>query len=98
MQMFVEDLMELWELTSLHGSHVGLTGVNGLSCEQRKRLTIAVELVANPSIIFMDEPTSGLDARAAAIVMRTVRNLVDTGKTVLCTIHQPSIISKLSMR
>lgn len=54
-------------------------------------LTIAVELVANPSIIFMDEPTSGLDARGAAIVMRTVRNLVDTGKTIVCTIHQPSI-------
>ena len=65
--------------------------MSGLSTEQRKRLTIAVELVANPSIIFMDEPTSGLDARAAAIVMRTVRNTVDTGRTVVCTIHQPSI-------
>ncbi|KAJ0959676.1 hypothetical protein J5N97_000668 [Dioscorea zingiberensis] len=65
------------------GALVGLPGVNGLSTEQRKRLTIAVELVANPSIIFMDEPTSGLDARAAAIVMRTVRNTVDTGRTVL---------------
>uniref|UniRef100_A0A0E0C2X7 ABC transporter domain-containing protein n=2 Tax=Oryza meridionalis TaxID=40149 RepID=A0A0E0C2X7_9ORYZ len=64
---------------------------NGLSSEQRRRLTIAVELVANPSIIFMDEPTSGLDARGAAIGMRTVRNLVDTGKTIVCTIHQPSI-------
>lgn len=70
---------------------MGLPGVTGLSTEQRKRLTIAVELVANPSIIFMDEPTSGLDARAAAIVMRTVRNTVDTGRTVVCTIHQPSI-------
>ncbi|GAA0169239.1 ATP-binding cassette [Lithospermum erythrorhizon] len=39
----------------------------------------------------MDEPTSGLDARAGAIVMRTVRNTVDTGRTVVCTIHQPSI-------
>ena len=34
---------------------------------------------------------TGLDARAAAIVMRTVRNTVDTGRTVVCTIHQPSI-------
>ncbi|PQQ21262.1 pleiotropic drug resistance protein 1 [Prunus yedoensis var. nudiflora] len=90
-KMFIEEVMELVELTSLRQALVGLPGVNGLSTEQRKRLTIAVELVANPSIIFMDEPTSGLDARAAAIVMRTVRNTVDTGRTVVCTIHQPSI-------
>ena len=70
---------------------VGIPGTNGLSTEQRKRLTIAVELVSNPSIIFMDEPTSGLDARAAAIVMRAVKNVADTGRTVVCTIHQPSI-------
>lgn len=90
-KMFVEEVMELVELTPLRGALVGLPGVNGLSTEQRKRLTIAVELVANPSIIFMDEPTSGLDARAAAIIMRTVRNIVDTGRTIVCTIHQPSI-------
>lgn len=89
--MFVEEVMELVELTSLRQAMVGWPGESGLSMEQRKRLTIAVELVANPSIIFMDEPTSGLDARAAAIVMRTVRNTVDTGRTVVCTIHQPSI-------
>ncbi|KAK9022470.1 hypothetical protein V6N11_002730 [Hibiscus sabdariffa] len=90
-KMFIEEVMELVELTALRDALVGLPGVDGLSTEQRKRLTIAVELVANPSIIFMDEPTSGLDARAAAIVMRTVRNTVDTGRTVVCTIHQPSI-------
>ncbi|WMV48222.1 hypothetical protein MTR67_041607 [Solanum verrucosum] len=90
-KMFVDEVMELVELEPLRSALVGLPGVNGLSTEQRKRLTIAVELVANPSIIFMDEPTSGLDARAAAIVMRTVRNTVDTGRTVVCTIHQPSI-------
>ncbi|KAK9030821.1 hypothetical protein V6N11_032231 [Hibiscus sabdariffa] len=88
---FVDEVMVLVELSSLKDAIVGLPGVTGLSTEQRKRLTIAVELVANPSIIFMDEPTSGLDARAAAIVMRTVRNTVDTGRTVVCTIHQPSI-------
>ncbi|XP_045830146.1 pleiotropic drug resistance protein 1-like [Trifolium pratense] len=90
-KMFIEEVMELVELNPLRNTIVGLPGVSGLSTEQRKRLTIAVELVANPSIIFMDEPTSGLDARAAAIVMRTVRNTVDTGRTVVCTIHQPSI-------
>ncbi|PHT67077.1 Pleiotropic drug resistance protein 1 [Capsicum annuum] len=90
-KMFVEEVMKLVELTPLRSALVGLPGVSGLSTEQRKRLTIAVELVANPSIIFMDEPTLGLDARAAAIVMRTVRNTVDTGRTIVCTIHQPSI-------
>ncbi|KAH6756618.1 pleiotropic drug resistance 12 [Perilla frutescens var. hirtella] len=82
-KILVEVVMDLVELTPLRGGLVGLPGVSGLSAEQRKRLAIAVELVANPSIIFMDEPTSGLDARAAAIVMRAVRNTVDTGRTVL---------------
>ncbi|KAK1664186.1 hypothetical protein QYE76_052345 [Lolium multiflorum] len=90
-KMFVEEVMTLVELDVLRNAMVGLPGVDGLSTEQRKRLTIAVELVSNPSIIFMDEPTSGLDARAAAIVMRAVRNTVNTGRTVVCTIHQPSI-------
>ncbi|XP_076910333.1 ABC transporter G family member 35-like isoform X1 [Bidens hawaiensis] len=89
--LFVHEVIELVELEHVKDAIVGLPGVTGLSTEQRKRLTIAVELVANPSIIFMDEPTSGLDARAAAIVMRAVRNTVDTGRTVVCTIHQPSI-------
>nr|XP_043609039.1 ABC transporter G family member 29-like isoform X2 [Erigeron canadensis] len=89
--LFVEEVMELVELENLKDMIVGIPGVTGLSTQQRKRLTIAVELVANPSIIFMDEPTTGLDARAAAIVMRTVRNTVDTGRTVVCTIHQPGI-------
>ncbi|KAJ4846128.1 ABC transporter G member 36, partial [Turnera subulata] len=90
-KLFIEEVMEVVELDDLRQVLVGLPGLSGLSMEQRKRLTIAVELVANPSIIFMDEPTSGLDARAAAVVMRTVRNTVDTGRTVVCTIHQPSI-------
>ncbi|CAI0420676.1 unnamed protein product [Linum tenue] len=85
------EVMDLIELNPMRNSLVGIPGESGLTTEQRKRLTIGVELVANPSIIFMDEPTSGLDARAAAIVMRTVRNTVDTGRTVVCTIHQPSI-------
>ncbi|XP_044500394.1 pleiotropic drug resistance protein 3-like isoform X2 [Mangifera indica] len=87
---FVNEVLEIIELDEIKDSLVGLPG-DGLSTEQRKRLTIAVELVANPSIIFMDEPTTGLDARAAAIVMRVVKNVVETGRTIVCTIHQPSI-------
>ncbi|KAG2451837.1 hypothetical protein HYH02_003613 [Chlamydomonas schloesseri] len=87
---YVSGVMDVVELRPLMHSMVGWAGSGGLSTEARKRLTIAVELVANPSIVFMDEPTSGLDARAAALVMRAVRNTVNTGRTVVCTIHQPS--------
>ncbi|KAI7979754.1 Pleiotropic drug resistance protein 3 [Camellia lanceoleosa] len=88
---FVKEVLETIELDEIKDCLVGMPGVSGLSTEQRKRLTISVELVANPSIIFMDEPTTGLDARAAAIVMRAVKNVAETGRTIVCTIHQPSI-------
>lgn len=90
-QEFVQEVLETIELDGIKHSLVGMPSASGLSTEQRKRLTIAVELVANPSIIFLDEPTTGLDARAAAIVMRAVKNVADTGRTIVCTIHQPSI-------
>lgn len=89
-QEFVAEVLQLIELDDIKDALVGVPGISGISTEQRKRLTIAVELVSNPSIIFMDEPTSGLDAKAAAIVMRVVKNIVSTGRTVVCTIHQPS--------
>ncbi|XP_068663114.1 pleiotropic drug resistance protein 3-like [Aristolochia californica] len=88
---FVDEVLETIELDGIKDALVGIPSTSGLSIEQRKRLTIAVEFVANPSVIFMDEPTSGLDARAAAIVMRAVKNEAHTGRTVVCTIHQPSI-------
>ena len=59
MEQFITEVMNLVELDSLEKALVGRPGQSGLSVEQRKRLTIAVELVANPSIVFMDEPTSG---------------------------------------
>jgi len=55
----VWQVLELVDMQGLRNALVGMPGVSGLSVEQRKRLTIAVELVSNPSIVFMDEPTSG---------------------------------------
>jgi ABC-type multidrug transport system ATPase subunit len=52
-------MMELVELTPLRDLLVGAPGGTGLSVEQRKRLSIAVELIANPSLVLMDEPTTG---------------------------------------
>lgn len=82
--------MALLELDSLRHALVGLPGISGLSTDQRRRLTIAVELVANPAILFMDDPTSGLDARAASIVMRTVSDVAHGGRIVVCSIRHPS--------
>ena len=57
----------------------------GLSIEQRKRVTIGVELVANPSVVCLDAPTSGLDSRAAMIVLKALRTIAKSGRSVICT-------------
>ena len=88
---FVEEVTDLLELRPIADRLVGEIGAaNGLAPGQRKILTIGVELVSNAPILFLDEPTSGLDARAAAVVIREVRKITDTGRTVCTTIHQPS--------
>jgi len=88
---FVDQTLDMLELIPIQGFLVGSDASGGLSFEQKKRLSIAVELVANPSILFLDEPTSGLDARAAAIVMRGLKRIALAGRAVCATIHQPSI-------
>lgn len=87
---YVDTIIDLLQLNDLEHTLVGTPGC-GLSMEQRKRLTIAVELVAKPSIlIFLDEPTSGLDGQAAYNTVRFLRKLSQAGQAVLVTIHQPS--------
>jgi ABC-type multidrug transport system ATPase subunit len=87
---FVDLILAMLELDTIAGFLVG-NDTGGLSFEQKKRLSIAVELASNPSIIFLDEPTSGLDARAASVVMRSLRRIADRGIAVVATIHQPSV-------
>jgi ABC-type multidrug transport system permease subunit/ABC-type multidrug transport system ATPase subunit len=87
---YVDTIIDLLELHDLADTLIGTPG-NGLTVEQRKRVTIGVELVAKPSIlIFLDEPTSGLDGQAAYNTVRFLRKLADVGQAVLVTIHQPS--------
>jgi ABC-type multidrug transport system permease subunit/ABC-type multidrug transport system ATPase subunit len=87
---YVDTIIDLLEMHDIENTLIGTTGA-GLSVEQRKRLTIGVELVSKPSIlIFLDEPTSGLDGQAAYNIVRFLRKLADVGQAVLVTIHQPS--------
>jgi ABC-type multidrug transport system ATPase subunit len=83
---FVDQILEEVELSDLAGSLVGTDEGGGLSFEQKKRLSIAVELAASPSILFLDEPTSGLDSRSALLVVRLLRRICDGGRTCVATV------------
>jgi energy-coupling factor transporter ATP-binding protein EcfA2 len=87
---WIQSVIEILELTSLQNHLIGTTTTGGLSFEQRKRVSIGLELVSNPSLLFLDEPTTGLDSRGAQIVIRCLQRVVQSGRTIIATIHQPS--------
>ncbi|KAJ2077206.1 ATP-binding cassette transporter snq2, partial [Coemansia sp. RSA 988] len=88
---YVERVIFLLGLTSIGDCLIGeASSGEGISLEERKRLTIGVELVSKPKILFLDEPTSGLDAQASFKIVHFLRRLAAEGQTILCTIHQPS--------
>ena len=80
----------IWVMNILQLTEFRHVLIGELSLEQKKRVTIGVELAANPSLLFLDEPTSGLDSIAALRVMKAVKAIADSGVAVLCTLHQPS--------
>lgn len=89
---FVEDVIKMLGMEEYANAIVGIPG-EGLNVEQRKLLTIGVELVAKPKLLlFLDEPTSGLDSQSAWAICVFLRKLADAGQAVLCTIHQPNAL------
>ncbi|CAJ0582472.1 unnamed protein product, partial [Mesorhabditis spiculigera] len=70
---------------------IGVMGVKkGISGGEARRLTFACELLSNPPILFCDEPTTGLDSFMAESVVSVLSRLAHSGRTVICTIHQPA--------
>jgi ATP-binding cassette, subfamily G (WHITE), member 2, PDR len=89
---YVEEVIKLLEMEAYADAVVGVLG-EGLNVEQRKRLTIGVELAAKPQLLlFLDEPTSGLDSQTSWSICLLLRKLANNGQAILCTIHQPSAI------
>lgn len=89
---FVEQVIKMLKMEDFANAIVGIPG-QGLNVEQRKLLTIGVELAAKPKLLlFLDEPTSGLDSQSSWAICAFLRKLADSGQAILCTIHQPSAI------
>ncbi|KAK3682398.1 ABC-2 type transporter-domain-containing protein [Podospora appendiculata] len=87
---YVEEIIALLEMESFADAIIG-SPENGLTVEQRKRVTIGVELAARPQLLlFLDEPTSGLDSQSAFNIVRFLKKLAAAGQAILCTIHQPN--------
>ncbi|KAI8140090.1 ABC-2 type transporter-domain-containing protein [Fennellomyces sp. T-0311] len=90
---YVEEIIQLLEMEDIGDAQIGTVEEgSGISVEERKRLTIGMELVSKPKLLFLDEPTSGLDAQSSYNIVRFLRKLADAGWPVLCTIHQPSAL------
>lgn len=86
----VEEVIDMLNMRDFSEAVVGVPG-EGLNVEQRKLLTIGVELAAKPALLlFLDEPTSGLDSQSSWAIVAFLRKLADHGQAVLSTIHQPS--------
>lgn len=87
---YVDEVIKLLDMQEYADAVVGVPG-EGLNVEQRKRLTIGVELAAKPELLlFLDEPTSGLDSQTSWAICDLMEKLKKSGQAILCTIHQPS--------
>ncbi|CAI2348064.1 unnamed protein product [Caenorhabditis sp. 36 PRJEB53466] len=87
----VKDVLVQLKLWKCRDSRIGVVGEKkGISGGEARRLTFACEMLSNPSLLFADEPTTGLDSFMAESVIQILKGIAKTGRTIICTIHQPS--------
>jgi hypothetical protein len=80
----VETLMDAFDLR-----RCAKTKISGISGGEKKRLSIAIEVLTGPSLLFLDEPTTGLDAASSLMILQLLRELADAGTSVILVLHQP---------
>ncbi|KAL3314466.1 hypothetical protein Ciccas_006910 [Cichlidogyrus casuarinus] len=85
----VEEVLEQLRLKEKMDCRVGTEFNRGISGGEKRRLSIAVELVRETSVLFLDEPTTGLDSSTAQVLIEILKKLADSGKTVILSLHQP---------
>ncbi|GFR41628.1 hypothetical protein Agub_g2355, partial [Astrephomene gubernaculifera] len=88
----VEATLKELDLVSCANTLIGdeTIGLKGISGGQKRRVSVGIELVKDPRVLFLDEPSSGLDSEMALSVMTSLVRLARKGRTVVCTIHQPN--------
>ncbi|KAI7765455.1 hypothetical protein LZL87_007206 [Fusarium oxysporum] len=85
----VEEVILELGLKECADTRIGNSQHHGCSGGEKRRTSIGVQLLANPSVLFLDEPTTGLDATSAYQLVRTLKTLAQKGRTIITTIHQP---------
>ncbi|CAJ1085740.1 ATP-binding cassette sub-family G member 2-like [Xyrichtys novacula] len=85
----VNRLIQELGLSRVADSKVGTQLIRGISGGERKRTNIGMELIIDPSVLFLDEPTTGLDASTANSVLLLLRRMANNGRNIILSIHQP---------
>ncbi|KQJ81649.1 hypothetical protein BRADI_5g02030v3 [Brachypodium distachyon] len=90
-QARAEDAIQNMGLAGVAGTRIGGRVCKGISGGQRKRVSICMELLSSPVLVFLDEPTSGLDSAASYHVMSRIARIAERNRmTVVAAVHQPS--------
>ncbi|KAK7422801.1 hypothetical protein QQX98_001362 [Neonectria punicea] len=87
--LVVEEVIRELGLKECADTRIGNSQYHGCSGGEKRRTSIGVQMLANPSVLFLDEPTTGLDATSAHQLVKTLKKLAQKGRTVITTIHQP---------
>ncbi|KAH7143644.1 P-loop containing nucleoside triphosphate hydrolase protein [Dactylonectria macrodidyma] len=85
----VEEVIRELGLKECADTRIGNSQHHGCSGGEKRRTSIGVQMLSNPSVLFLDEPTTGLDATSAYQLVKTLKKLAQKGRTVITTIHQP---------